>query len=432
MIVLVVSPDPEPGRLLSDLLVSDCLVVACAGPVQARAVPRSHPILALVIDGRASPDTVTLVAEIRSSGSLHPAAPIIFFANGTQDSAQIASLGARLMTRPVNLLKVVDLIRAAMSGEVASVRVDPPRPRGREAMASARCLTRLWCTRATGVLAVAGHSDGWALLSQGGPVGPDGTSAIRHGLLGYEVTIERCEVDEPGDRVSMAAMLWQAARDASLGQSVGSLIPVPNGLTNGATGLPLTAGTRRCLERLGGVTVERLARRERASLDEVAADLAALRWLGLIALRETSGPTVDVEVDSPSFPSAEVSEDAPTTTPSPDASGLVLSRLVADAIAAVSRGDWVRADELLTRAHRRVPENAVVTAHLGWARFQNPNLPVALRMQQGAELVELAVEIDPECALAWRYCGELAYSRGDLLEATRCFGVAIRLMTPGS
>lgn len=69
----------------------------------------------------------------------------------------------------------------------------------------------------------------------------------------------------------------------------------------------------------------------------------------------------------------------------------------------------------------------MVAAHLGWARSQSWDLSAVRRTTEGADLVALALQIDPECAIAWRYCGELATGRGDTQEASRCFAEAVRV-----
>ncbi len=446
MNLLVVSADPTLARLLADMLASEpCTVVACA--TLAEALAEASPVAALVLEGWEGRVAPSMIREIRAAGGLTAGAPVIVISADSPVPGTLEALGAVVLTKPANLLKVMDQLRSVLVANarpgtptqgfgVGGSRVPPsgrdiaaPRDGG-DVMASARSLARWWCSRATGVLTVPGHGDAFALLAQGGPVGPEGLAAVRQALLGCEACLERCEVDEPGDRAALAAMLWRAAHEAVVGQSVMSLIPVPNGLTRAASGLPLGPGTRRCLERLGGVSVDRLARRERATPQEVCLDMAALRWLGLIGLRDPADRGVDIEVDAPSSPpTVGDSHDDLTSHPSPTAPAIVLERLVGDGIAAVSRGDWGRADELLSRAHARAPENAEILAHLGWARFQNPVLSPARRMVEGTELVETALEADPDCALAWRYCGELAFSRGDLLEATRCFGVALKILT---
>lgn len=436
--VLLLSRDLERARLLSELMgAEDCTIAVCASPWDVWQLPPPIHAVALVVQGRPDSDVRALVQDLRACGSLSIDAPVYFLCDGAEDWEQIAALGGRLIAEPVNLLDVAEQLRRALPRAPAGGVV---RARGRitarqgAAMASARRLARWWAGRATGVLCVEGWTSGWPLLAQGGLVGDDARQAVEHALLGQEASIEPCEVDEPGDRAALGALLWRAARDAVAGESVASLIPVSTGLTRSAVGLPLSTGTRRCLERLGGVSIGRLARRERADPDEVCADLAALRWLGLLGLRDASAPRQEVSVDLPSATdppgfTAEISADPGTPTPpSRDAPGQMLDKLVRKGIAAVSASDWGLADALLTRAHRLAPDNATVAAHLGWTRSQNPDLPVPQREVDALDLVERALQIDPACALAWRYCGELASARGDIAEANRCFGHALRLL----
>lgn len=435
--ILVLGSDHELPRLLSGMLAADgCVVLGCrrAAHVQVRPGSQARPPLltALIIDGPPSPDVLSLIANLRRSGTLIPKAPVLFLSEQAVDWADIAAIGAWLVIKPASMLDLAAHVRRAISR--APARLDPPCPgpatRRGQVRASARCLTRWWSTRATGVLCTDGWTDGRALLSQGGPVGEDGMAAMIHALLGGAISLERCEVDEPGDRAALGGLLWRAARQAVLGDSVDSLIPAANSLTPSSAALPLSPDTRRCLGQLGSRTIGQLARydagvgpRQDQCAQVVGADFATLRWLGLIELREHQDAGRELDADGPTFPGAIIEPGDPNTQPivSSDASSVVLERIIRDGIDAVSRGDWVRADELLASAHRRAPDNAVVTAHLGWARFHSWDLSPQRRAAEAAELIELALQIDPDCTLAWRYCGELASCRGDQPEADRCF-----------
>ncbi len=414
-------------------------------------------------------------------------------------------------------------------------------------VANARFLARLWVRKATGVLRIEkGSAPAWVLLSRGGPVGPDGLAALDEVLGGGELALDPCEVDDAGDRVALARLVWRAAREAVVGESVLALVPVANSLTEGAAELPLTAATRRCLLRLGGgVSVQGLARREGAPVDDVAVDLAAMRWLGLVGLRDATAP--EPVSDPPSHGAVmpirrEVTADpasvtrrdhigellgsaaAPRPTPARDsrtpervddpatsstASMMPVSRLrreveilrTADGwtvlgiprrsppemvraaatrmkhryrmmdkdpngearelaaeilariegaeaelitgrvspiepvfdgllragIAAINLGDWARADRALVQARQHAPDSALALAHLGWARFQNPEQPGEAREHDGADLVELALQFDINCAQAWAYRGEIATRRGETDEAHQCFSTAAKL-----
>ena len=52
-----------------------------------------------------------------------------------------------------------------------------------------------------------------------------------------------------------------------------------------------------------------------------------------------------------------------------------------------------------------------------------------LALEIPLDLLEAALQLDTECALAWRYCGEMAIARGDLVEATRCLALALRILS---
>ncbi len=448
----------------------------------------------------------------------------------------------------------------------------PARPdtRGRRSwnMANARALTRWWVRKGTGVLRVerAGTSS-WVLISRGGPVGPDGVTAVEEALVGGEVSLDACDVEEEGDRAALARLVWRAAREAVAGESVLDLVPGATGAVSGASEMPLTAATRRCLARVaGGLSVQGLARREGAPVADVALDLAALRWLGLITLREAGAPDVDPVADPPSMGAGRgasasrsiesahdslsvtrrehvvdppshierpfVVTEAPRRRPEPaadpptapegstvermddpnthaTASMIPLTRLrrevdilrtadgwtvlgiprrappemiqtaaqrmkhryrmmekdpnaeartlaaeivtmieraetelvsgrvtsaepmfdgmMKQGMSALSGKDWARADRCFTQARQQSPDNAVAVAHLGWARFNNPDQGKEAREEDGADLVELALQFDINCAIAWNFRGEIATARGELDEARQCFSTALKL-----
>lgn len=176
-------------------------------------------------------------------------------------------------------------------------------------MAGARRVARWWACRATGVLQLGGNKVGCGLISDGGPVGPDGRALIRSALQGGDVSLSPCGVDGAGDRTWLATLLWGEARGATRASSIGARVPERNELSRVIPGLPLARETERCIDRLGGVAVDRLAAREQAALDVLGADLAALHWLGLIFLRdlpvsesvELEDPDTDKDGDIPSL-----------------------------------------------------------------------------------------------------------------------------------
>jgi CheY-like chemotaxis protein len=582
--------------MLGVLLAPDGVEVeACTTAADACRLPLRFKIAALVVDARLPDGEGTaVVTTLRARGNLPQASPVVVLVERADGPArrQIEALGATLRTKPPSLLDIADLIRSALPVVQAAAGSDPsddpdsdapvyflpapqpgppdpvsetPKPvptgarteprlrpeaaRGRRtwSMANARMLTRLWVRKATGVLRVeGGASPAWVLLSGGGPVGPNGVAAVDEALSGGEISLDPCEVDEPGDRVALARLVWRAAREAVAGESVLALVPAGNVLTDGAAELPLTAATRRCLLRLGGVSVQGLARREGAPVDDVAVDLAALRWLGLVGLRDpgTPEPVADppsqnlvpirrapegscdpasvtrrdhfgdilgVKAEPPrradaAPPPVERVDDPVTSStasivpvarlrrevdilrtadawtvlgiprrspldmvrasasrmkhryramdkdPNPEARELaaeifarieaaetelltgrassaepVFEGLLRGGLAAIAAKDWARADRILSQARQHAPDSAIAVAHLGWARFQNPEEPVESREEDGADFVELALQFDINCAQAWAYRGEIATCRGDTEEARQCFSTAAKL-----
>ncbi len=123
------------------------------------------------------------------------------------------------------------------------------------------------------------------------------------------MSLSPCGVDGAGDRTWLATLLWGEARGATRASSIGARVPERNELSRVIPGLPLARETERCIDRLGGVAVDRLAAREQAALDVLGADLAALHWLGLIFLRdlpvsesvELEDPDTDKDGDIPSL-----------------------------------------------------------------------------------------------------------------------------------
>ncbi len=444
-------------------------------------------------------------------------------------------------------------------------RAEPPRARRMWNAENARALTRLWARRATGVLRVeTPNNSAWVLFAHGGPVGPDGVAAADEALGGGEVSLDPCEVEESGDRVALARILWRAAQEAASGDAALGLVPAANSLTEAADDMTLTPATRRCIARLeSGLTVQALARREGAPVADVALDLAALGWLGLVALREpepvapprTFGPPLSEPVQErrrgappmeepvadpasvtrrevirpatgparaerpfgdalpprPKSPAAapgstEAVDDPATSATSSmmpvarlrrevdvlrtadawtvlgiarraapemivsaalrmkhryramdkdpnresrELAAEILTRIEAaerelvsgkvsteepvfagllrSGIAAIGSCDWARADRLLAQARQHAPDDSIGLAHLGWARFNNPEQPKEAREDDGADLVELALQFDINCALAWGYRGEIATARGDREEARACFSTALKL-----
>lgn len=425
--ILVVTTNHELVRLLGDLLAPDgCDVVASPTVTGIRRLGIARAA-ALVVDKPPDGEIVALIQEFRAYAVLRRGAPVVFVGDGGPHVDLVRRVGARHLPHPASLLAVVDAVRAGLVAEDPGAEdpgVDgaPPRPGGARSMA---VLARWWCRRSSGILCLDGWCDGFAMLAEGGPVGEYGLAAVEAALGGAEIELQPCESDEVGDREHLGRLLWRAAIDATVGESVEALVPGANELTVAAGGLPMPAESLRLLGRLAGLSIGELARREGADPARVGRDFAALRWLGMLVLNERT-PTRDLDADLPTKPGRVVVAPAdPTLVEAGDRT--LLSELVSGGVAAVSAGDWVRAEALLARAAELAPRNATLAAHLGWARCWHPGLPPDERVVAGGELIERALELDPECALAWRYRAALAVARGDAREATRCFHIASRI-----
>ncbi len=94
---------------------------------------------------------------------------------------------------------------------------------------------------------------------------------------------------------------------------------------------------------------------------------------------------------------------------------------------ALERGDFPRADRQYSAARRLAPNDPAVLAHLAWARFKNPELKKPAREEEAGEFIGLALQFDPECAVAWRYKGEMARAHGDLEGARAALQTAAKL-----
>lgn len=117
---------------------------------------------------------------------------------------------------------------------------------------------------------------------------------------------------------------------------------------------------------------------------------------------------------------AEIVTGKPPTEP-------VFDGLLRSGVVALGTGDFARADRLLSQARQHRPDEPRTLAHLGWARFKNPEHPAESREDDGADLVELALQFDINCAQAWAYRGEMALVRGDPEEARQCFSTATKI-----
>lgn len=579
MNVLIVSPGSEIVRMLSVLLAPDGLSVeACTTAAESEGLPPGYRVATLIVDA-ALPDGdgMDVVDRLRAEGRVKPDAAVILLADKVDALLQrrVDSLGGRLLRKPASLLDIVDIIRAprapasqAPPGEapvdaepqyylpgtraeaptaVAAppeprpvVRAEPPRTKRAWSRQSARTLARLWAERASGVFRVDGANAAFVMLAEGGPVGLDSLVALEDALAGASATWDGCEVDDSGDRPTLARLLWRAALESATGDTVLGLVPGKSDLLVAAGDLPITAATKRCLGRLGGgLSVQALARREAAPVSDVAVDFAALHWLGFLTLGQPApaAPVIEPLVTSPAAPRAVEVEpvvDPPSVTrrerpqpapaeardappanervddpatsataglmpvarlrreveilksadpwtvlgiarrsplevakaastrmraryrrveedPNPEARQLaaqILARidaaeaelatgkpaaeplfdgLLRSGVGALGTGDYARADRLLSQARQHRPDEPRTLAHLGWARFKNPEHPAESREDDGADLVELALQFDINCAQAWAYRGEMALVRGDPEEARQCFSTAAKI-----
>jgi tetratricopeptide (TPR) repeat protein len=94
---------------------------------------------------------------------------------------------------------------------------------------------------------------------------------------------------------------------------------------------------------------------------------------------------------------------------------------------ALDRGDFARADRHYSAARRLAPNDAAVLAHLAWARFKNPEHKRPAREEEAIDLLGLAMQLDSESALVWRYKGEIARARGEVEAARAALQTSVRL-----
>jgi CheY-like chemotaxis protein len=80
---------------------------------------------------------------------------------------------------------------------------------------------------------------------------------------------------------------------------------------------------------------------------------------------------------------------------------------------AMSSGDWPAADRLFTTARDLCLDSPRNLAHLGWARFHNPELPNQERTVEGTELLQLAEQFDPLYAEGQYFLAAVLHRGGD-------------------
>lgn len=86
---------------------------------------------------------------------------------------------------------------------------------------------------------------------------------------------------------------------------------------------------------------------------------------------------------------------------------------------AMSEGDWASADRRFTAARDAHLDSTRNLAHLGWARFHNPELPLAERVEEGQDLLLLAEQLDPGYADGQYFLAMVLHRKGDDDAATR-------------
>ncbi len=86
---------------------------------------------------------------------------------------------------------------------------------------------------------------------------------------------------------------------------------------------------------------------------------------------------------------------------------------------AMSEGDWAGADRRFTAARDAHLDSVRNLAHLGWARFHNPELPLAERVEEGVDLLLLAEQLDPTYAEGQYFLAMVLHRKGDDDAASR-------------
>ncbi|MBM4390817.1 MAG: hypothetical protein FJ090_06815, partial [Deltaproteobacteria bacterium] len=86
---------------------------------------------------------------------------------------------------------------------------------------------------------------------------------------------------------------------------------------------------------------------------------------------------------------------------------------------AMSEGDWAVADRRFTAARDAHLDSVRNLAHLGWARFNNPELPLDERVEEGLDLLLLAEQLAPTYADGQYFLAMVLHHRGDADAASR-------------
>lgn len=154
---------------------------------------------------------------------------------------------------------------------------------------------------------------------------------------------------------------------------------------------------------------------------DLAADLAQIvERAGLLLGRlATQGPGTPLPPPAPrvgppdrSLSSARADSRSDTSTDIRTA-GDDPERLLDHGRRLIERGDWARADRVLSRARDIQLAHAGVLANLAWARIHNPNLPEATRREDARDLLLLAEQFDRDDVDGQYYLACLLHETGD-------------------
>lgn len=369
MTILTVGLDPEFARVLADMLAPDGVRLDPRGSVSDAQRAGGARFGAVVIDGRPSGAEISaLVSNLRAGGRLASDAAVVVV--GDRADATLRALVDRIPAavwtpRPPSLLDLAELLRRAGARARPSVEVDVDdddddgdaadpasvpsvvsarsmpsvsavRPEARRAWSMENCrrVARWWARRASGSVTLDGAGE-WH-LALGGPVGASALQSAERALQGGVVVLDPGEVAGPGNRAALGALLWRAAAESVGPAPAADWVPTLGPLSERIAELPLRPGTPACLPRMGGAdTIEAIARAGGVPVVDLAADLAALAFLGLVG-RQGRPHSRSVSAPSPvprppAAPSREVVFD-PVSTPSVQRFATAPPRLTAPVI----------------------------------------------------------------------------------------------------
>jgi tetratricopeptide (TPR) repeat protein len=79
---------------------------------------------------------------------------------------------------------------------------------------------------------------------------------------------------------------------------------------------------------------------------------------------------------------------------------------------ALQREAWTDADHFFGLAREIAPDSPEALAHLGWARFHNPQLPRDERQEEAFAFLGLATQFDPSYAAGWWFLASACHEAG--------------------